>query len=108
MIKIETARLRIYSDASVIDGVLVFPKKEQKDIDVTQLEPRQSQTSGFAIYLKDDNTQQVGQFGFSNERYKTNSHMALMNLTAENTICRKQWKPLFLGFSKTLLQQLFM
>lgn len=70
MIEIETARLRLYSDASVIDGVLVFSQKEQKDIDLTQIEPHKSQTSGFAICLKYDNTQQVGQFEFSNKRYE--------------------------------------
>ena len=64
MIVIETARLRIYSDASTIDGMLVFPQTERDEINLLDIKPHQPETDGFAIYLKNDNTQLVGQFGF--------------------------------------------
>lgn len=70
MIEIETTRLLIKSDASVIDGMLMFPQTERKEIVLSEIEPYKPQTSGFAIYLKNDKTQLVGQFGFRNDRYE--------------------------------------
>lgn len=70
MIKIQTARLIIYSDASILDGMLVFPQTKRKEIDLLEIKPHQPQTTGFAIYLKDDNTKPVGQFGFRHDRYE--------------------------------------
>jgi len=70
VIVIETERLRIYSDASIINNTLVFPQAEREEINLLDLKQNRPEMNAFAIRLKNDNTQLVGQFGFKNERYE--------------------------------------
>lgn len=66
MIEIMTKRLVIRSDASIIKGEIVFPQPPPIDIFKTDI---RNERNGFAIYLRDKPSIQVGQFGFRNDRY---------------------------------------
>ena len=66
MIRIETKRLIIKSDASLYNGEIVFPARGA--IDIFNIDTR-NEKSGFAMFLKDDPSIQVGQFGFRHTHY---------------------------------------
>lgn len=66
MLEIVTKRLVIKSDASVLEGEIVFPPTPP--LDILNIDIR-NERNGFAIYLKENPSIQVGQFGFRNDRY---------------------------------------
>lgn len=68
MMELESERLVICSDAYIDNGQIAFPPIT-RTVNIFDLSPHRTEEDAFAIYLKNDRTVKIGQFGFRDDRY---------------------------------------
>lgn len=68
MIRIETKRLIIKSNLCASKGQLIYPPKQQEGTSLLNLRPLATEDTGFAIYLKPDESAPIAHIGFRDDR----------------------------------------
>lgn len=68
MIKIETKRLIIKTNLCAGKGELVYPQNPQDRLSLLDLKPLETEDTGFAVYLKSDESTEIAHFSFRDDR----------------------------------------